>query len=97
MKKKTFQSFSNADGELGIKFETKLNEKMVKIDMKEINKEEKKDEYILEQINAAFKSGTKSAATGATETTAWVGGKKRKNKTKGNKSPIKKKHRTKRK
>ena len=92
-----FSKFSNADGELGIKFETKLNEKMVKIDMKEINKEEKKDEYILEQINAAFKSGTESAAAAEQRGTAWVGGKKRKNKTKGNKSPIKKKHRTKRK
>lgn len=98
-KEENFSKFSNADGELGIKFETKLNEKMVKIDMEQIEnlnqKPEKKDEYILEQINAAFKSGTASAVT--SPDTAKVGGKKRKNKTKGNKSPIKKKHRTKRK
>ena len=69
---------------------------MVKIDMEELNERRRNDEYILGQINAAFKSGTESAAA-EEEGTAWVGGKKRKNKTKGNKSPIKKKHRTKRK
>ena len=55
-----------------------------------------KDKYIIDQIDAAFKSGTVSA-TDSTEAAAEGGGKKRKNKTKGNKSPIKKKRRTKRK
>jgi hypothetical protein len=91
-----FEKFSNAKPDLEINFETDLDGKSVKIDMKQIEKTNDKDKYIIDQIDAAFKSGTVSA-TDSTEAAAEGGGKKRKNKTKGNKSPIKKKRRTKRK
>ena len=91
-----FKAFSNAAGDLEINFETKLEDgKSVEIDMEQIKKleeEDKKNKYILEQIDIAFKSGTESASAAAEG-----GGKKRKNKTKGNRSPIKKKRHTKRK
>lgn len=85
----TFKNFSEVKGDFKINFETDLDGKSVKIDMGEINSNDT-EAYILGQIDAAFKSGTESAPGEG-------GGKKRKNKTKGNKSPIKKKRRTKRK
>lgn len=47
--------------------------------------------------SSASAAPSSASATDSTEAAASVGGKKRKNKTKGNKSPIKKKRRTKRK
>ena len=100
MQKSPPRLFLEVEGDFKINFETDLEDgKSVEIDMGKINNKDTEDEaYILDKINAAFKSGIKSAAPGATETTAWVGGKKtEKIKLRKINPPIKKKHCTKRK
>ena len=82
-----FKGIEELNNILEIKFTNELEtSKIVEFNMSEIEQSSQPDQkkYILDQIKEVFTSGLR-------------GGRKRKNKTKGNRSPIKKKRRTKRK